>query len=819
MVNIKDTNRTRDRYSIIYGDPTNSLVYSMVGTLLVLVILFIIEAYNYPFGIYFRYIAFLPTLLIAYHYGTRSGILVALVFSVIYIPELYQTIQNIWLFQSNNQVLTYILLLYTLTFIVAEIGTASRRRSALSSSVEEWRDLLAHTTDLEEVINFTLEQSRIVSGVEETQLFIQNPLDLQWELITSRGIRQIQLDGNYKNGWMSLSEWFLYRDEPFFLNHLDKKPTYIIPIEGVNVENALRLKSLLVQPFKHQDGIIFGILILINKTSDEFSQVDFQDIKGLVAGCERALEQAGLYAKANYSLARRVRQLSSIQRTARELNSALDPNEIAEETLKCALEISEAEAGSINIDMEGFPPIGKVLIGDKIVSKVNNTDIQDSPVLVHQENNSENRTFDLKPKVSSRLITPIQRGDLVFGYLLAESSSPKIFKDDSRHILSLLADHTSIALDNARLFQELLLEQQRVTTIINTMVDGIITTDIDGNIITNNQAVEQILGTLLPPKIGIPCCSVLSFHGENHSTGECKLLKAIRDKVAISELKFLITTDIGAKKTISLKMTPMPVSRGHPEGAVFLIRDISDQEEMEKLQKELIAAISHELRAPLANISTIAETLLSEVLGPTSNENTRYLNNLMSQTKRLADFSDRILDVYKMETGQIKMQLQPAPINLLIDQVVVNWRSIISHNVEVTLLPGRSPWVWVDEKCFESVLHNLIENAVKYSPSQTKVEVIIEPPSQGFITCGVRDQGPGIDIEFQEKVFRRFYRINGGDSQKVYGHGLGLYIAKTLVEAMGGKLWVTSEIGKGSYFMFTVMVMEEESERKDFNNR
>jgi len=123
-----------------------------------------------------------------------------------------------------------------------------------------------------------------------------------------------------------------------------------------------------------------------------------------------------------------------------------------------------------------------------------------------------------------------------------------------------------------------------------------------------------------------------------------------------------------------------------------------------------------------------------------------------------------------------------------------------------------SPWLWADEVGTQTVLNGLIDNAVKYSPTGTSIELTVEPCGDGCITIAVQDKGPGIAPEHQSKVFDRFYRVDGSDARSVYGHGLGLSIAKQLVTAMGGEIWVESEMGKGSRFAFTLPMMEKSDE-------
>ncbi|MFW6135721.1 MAG: sensor histidine kinase, partial [Chloroflexota bacterium] len=224
------------------------------------------------------------------------------------------------------------------------------------------------------------------------------------------------------------------------------------------------------------------------------------------------------------------------------------------------------------------------------------------------------------------------------------------------------------------------------------------------------------------------------------------------------------------------------------------------------------AGVSHELRMPIANISTVVQLLKEESEAMETDRYREYVDTLASQSQRLSDFADRILDVFQLEKGELSLQPRPLPLSLLARRSVEEWRSASQGHTLTLRTPESSPWVWADENAVETVLRNLIENAIKYSPSGTQVTVVVGTSQDGYARVSVEDEGPGIRPEHQTKVFDRFYRVDGSDSQSIYGRGLGLYIAKKLVDAMGGKIWVESAVGEGSRFTFT---LPEEEGRGD----
>jgi PAS domain S-box-containing protein len=816
MVNT-ETRATKRQKSYLSRTPdVMVLIIALFSTLITLWLVYYWELNDQPYRQILRYISIIPVCYVAYQYGVKVGITLSVFFSTVFLPQLILSARTSLLSPQTIQVIAYMFFINTFAYVIADVAKSIRTHEALSSTVRDWGALLTRSSALDEVIKFILEQSKSITRSETSIFLLRNPLDAQWEINTLDERTPLPLSSNPDRDKMTLAEWLLDQDKILILNNLDEENSFIVTQPD---SNAGELWSLLAQPLRHGDGTLMGMLILLNKQQGEFTKLDLQVLNELVTGGERALEQAGLYARTDYALARRVRQLAAIQRTARELNATLDPKQIIERTLECALEITDGEAGFISLEMKGFPPIFQTF-GARM-------DEGKAPLLVARAReldraailtSDESTIPPLLPQASSRLFAPIKRENQTLGLVIVESSSPRIFKEASRHVLTILADHAAIALENARLIQESQMEKQRVSLIIHSIQDGLFTADATGHILSINPAAERLTGWAASESVGRLCCEVLGCHSADEANADqCPLLRALSQQRGISEDKYIIRQKSGTKRVISLSMAPLPAGNEMQFGSVFLFRDITEQDEMGRLQKELIAAISHELRAPLSHISTITETL-TESDDVAIKPYYKYLNNLMVQTKRLADFSDRILDVYQLETGKLNLQVRPLPVCLLVDEIIKQWEINATHTL-VVHVPERAPWIWADENGFKTILNNLIENAVKYSPPKSVIEVYIKQTIDGFITCAVQDYGPGIGPEHQTKIFQRFYRVDGRDAQRVYGHGLGLYIARTLVEAMNGQIWVESEVGQGSYFAFCLPIMEGSSEGKNTDYR
>ncbi|MBI2859768.1 MAG: HAMP domain-containing protein [Chloroflexi bacterium] len=225
--------------------------------------------------------------------------------------------------------------------------------------------------------------------------------------------------------------------------------------------------------------------------------------------------------------------------------------------------------------------------------------------------------------------------------------------------------------------------------------------------------------------------------------------------------------------------------------------------EADRLKSEFIAAMSHELRTPLTSIKGCATSLMREEVSwdkPTTRE---FLGTISQKADELSAMIDKLLQTTKIEGGAIKLDKEPVVMGRLAEKVARDYSRGSPKPCIVIDFPIDTPVVEADAHYVERVLHNLIENAIKYSPPGAKISVTGKL-ADGQLVTSVQDEGMGIAWEDQPKIFDRFYRVNNAMSRRVAGTGLGLFIAKSLVEAHGGRLTVDSEPGKGSIFSFSL---------------
>jgi len=234
-------------------------------------------------------------------------------------------------------------------------------------------------------------------------------------------------------------------------------------------------------------------------------------------------------------------------------------------------------------------------------------------------------------------------------------------------------------------------------------------------------------------------------------------------------------------------------------------------QELNHLRSELIANVSHELRTPLGLIKVFCTTLLREDVEFGREEQREFLHNIDEETERLERIVDNLLDLSRMESGRLRLDKHPTDVGQLAQRVLEATRLEVdaqtSQHRFVHDFPSRPLIANVDARCIEQVLRNLLGNAVKYSPQGGTITAR-GLGDQWRIIISVSDKGVGIPPQDLERVFERFYRVEGESTQRISGAGLGLSVCRGIVEAHGGRIWAESTSGAGSTFYFSLPVSD-----------
>ncbi len=238
----------------------------------------------------------------------------------------------------------------------------------------------------------------------------------------------------------------------------------------------------------------------------------------------------------------------------------------------------------------------------------------------------------------------------------------------------------------------------------------------------------------------------------------------------------------------------------------LLTKKMVEYEELSRLKGNLLSTVSHELRTPLATIKGYSTMLLDYDRRLPEAEKREHLRSIDRATDRLTELIDHLLDMSRLEAGLLKLEKVPTNISKVIKEAAAEAEVRAPHHTIVANLRNRLPTVNMDAKRIRQVVDNILDNAIKYSEEGTKVVVQTQQVGSELLVS-IADQGGGIPAEEMPSVFDRMYRIEQRLTPEVGGVGLGLAICKGLVEAHGGRIWVESELGKGSTFYFTLPIL------------
>ncbi len=352
-----------------------------------------------------------------------------------------------------------------------------------------------------------------------------------------------------------------------------------------------------------------------------------------------------------------------------------------------------------------------------------------------------------------------------------------------------------------RTIQSLSGERNRSSAILRSMVEGVAVIDAQERLVFCNRAFSEIWNLDSAAIEGRPMIEAVR---------NSDLLGLIRRALLGEEgLRSDITMGIVQHRSFSATATPVQSLEGaasgdKPSGAVVVLHDVTELRRLERVRHDFVANVSHEFKTPLTAIQGFAETLLSGALEDLRN-NRRFLEIIRDHATRLAVLTDDLLKLARIEAGKLEVQFGPVQLAEVIERCAET-AQLKANRKQITLeieVPPNLPAVHGDASLLRDVVQNLLDNAIQYTPEGGRVRVIATAgPREAVVT--VDDTGIGIPLAEQERIFERFYRVDVARSREAGGTGLGLSIAKHIVEAHGGRLWVESEVGRGSKFSFSV---------------
>lgn len=349
--------------------------------------------------------------------------------------------------------------------------------------------------------------------------------------------------------------------------------------------------------------------------------------------------------------------------------------------------------------------------------------------------------------------------------------------------------------------------------ILMSIGQGIIVVDNNNYVILINDATKEILG-IDETIIGRAYQDVIiakDVNGMVIPDEKTPIYEAIRSghRVQITALNkntFYLVRANGTMCPVALTCTPIIVD-GAINGAIIIFQDITRDKEVDRMKTEFISLASHQLRTPLSAIRWFTEMLLAGDAGTLTPEQTEFAQNINDSTRRMIQLVNGLLNISRIESGRIIVDPHPTNLVELVKTLLEELRSSYEGKQQKVILSAHEqlPLISIDPKLIRQVYLNLLTNAIKYTQKEGEINVFISRKND-YIISQVTDNGLGIPVDQQEKIFQKFYRAENAVKIETDGNGLGLYLAKSIVESSGGRIWFKSDEGKGTTIWFSLPI-------------
>lgn len=388
--------------------------------------------------------------------------------------------------------------------------------------------------------------------------------------------------------------------------------------------------------------------------------------------------------------------------------------------------------------------------------------------------------------------------DEVLGVINISSFESDLFAEKDINLVHTMVGATASTI--SRLRQLLQSEQSRIASLVESLSNGVIMFDLDQRVTMSNPMAQKMTGL---PREGF-------YLSEFTKLFEEAVLDEKISQVLQKGQDSQIAGAILSRFTYELFITPVLDHEKKVIGGAIILHDITHLKEIDKMKTEFVSVASHQLRTPLTAIKLFIEMLSDEDAGKLNAKQKEYMSDVRKSTERMITLVNDLLNVSRLETGRLKIEPQPTQLEDFI-QSVIDEGKYLAKEIKCQIVfkkpAAKLPKIPVDQTLMTQVIRNLIANAARYSPD-SRCKIVIElKHKQSEILISVKDNGIGIPKDKQSRIFEKFFRADNAQKTVADGSGLGLYVAKMIVEESGGKIWFESPgVGKGATFYVSLPI-------------
>ncbi len=436
-------------------------------------------------------------------------------------------------------------------------------------------------------------------------------------------------------------------------------------------------------------------------------------------------------------------------------------------------------------------------------------------------------------EVGDCLNIPLTVENRIIGILSLFDERPGTFDTEQLQMITMIADYAAVSLENVRLreremalWRQAETERRRLELIISSMAEGLFITDAEGAITLLNTSAQHLFAQAqVEVQKGVPLRTLAITNHASWLQDVARIVdQALVGKVMMNQELIAGVTGETIPLSLSISVAPLHdagLIQARPIGAVAVLNDITSSKQIEKLKDEFVSVVSHELRTPLTAIKGYTQHLLRRVerrlretrrtqpldgsppVEPPESYDLRSLNIVQSQAGHLERLVNDLLDLSRVQWGKLQLQYSTFYLaDVLAERAHLAQVSAEQHTITLNIQVQDSKVV-ADRLRIGQVVGNILDNAVKYSPQGGQVTIQLQEFEEDYLVS-VIDQGIGINPEYLDHIFERFYRVRNTTNRQYSGIGLGLYVTKAIVESHGGRIWHTNNQGRGSTFHFTL---------------
>ncbi|GAB4503058.1 MAG: hypothetical protein Fur0043_00500 [Anaerolineales bacterium] len=409
---------------------------------------------------------------------------------------------------------------------------------------------------------------------------------------------------------------------------------------------------------------------------------------------------------------------------------------------------------------------------------------QEKPIVL--ANVPRARALDLGaslPQPASLLAVALRHKNRYYGVLWVGYETPHQFSQEEERFLSTLASQAALAAANTHLFTSVEVGRRQLEAILNSTPDPVLVTDPQDNLILANMAAEQTLGVQ---------------SGTSQPMQQVIQQRELLNLLHTADEKKSAEVNLPDGRTYLATASPV-LAEGIPLGRVCIMRDVTHFKQLDALKSEFVSTVSHDLRSPLTLMRGYATML--DMVGELNEQQQSYVHKIISGVENMARLVNNLLDLGRIELG-VDLQVESIVVLDVLERIISALQPQATQKaVELSLeIPKNLPsQIEADPALFHQAIYNLVENAIKYTPSGGRVTLRVRATPADLL-IEVQDTGIGISAEDMTRLFERFYRGKSRAARAQHGTGLGLAIVRSIAERHGGHVWAESVEGKGSTF-------------------